>query len=224
MKSLTRHLRPCRWSPRWRSCWLRVNSQRARRCIHAEQAAAGRTAYEASCASCHVADLGGRTKRPSWPAADFMNTWRTRTTKDLFEFIRRRCRRAVPRLPPEQYLSIASYILQQNGAAAGAQPLTPATAVADRHGRHRSASRGRRGCRSGRGAAPARGEDRAPAAAGKAPAARRRAAAAIRGWTGSRWPRTGGGDAARAHRDRRSEELRAGHRRDAAQSAARATG
>ena len=35
----------------------------------AEQAAAGRAADDASCASCHVADLGGRTRRLSSRAA-----------------------------------------------------------------------------------------------------------------------------------------------------------
>jgi mono/diheme cytochrome c family protein len=34
----------------------------------AAQATAGRTAYEANCASCHVADLGGETKPRSSPA------------------------------------------------------------------------------------------------------------------------------------------------------------
>ena len=48
----------------------------------------GRAAYDGNCAGCHVADLGGRNEAPQLAGADFMNSWRTRTTKDLFEFIR----------------------------------------------------------------------------------------------------------------------------------------
>ena len=53
----------------------------------AAQAAAGRAAYQANCASCHVADLGGRNEAPQLAGGDFMNTWRSRTTKDLFDYM-----------------------------------------------------------------------------------------------------------------------------------------
>jgi alcohol dehydrogenase (cytochrome c) len=95
----------------------------------AEQATAGRAAYETSCAGCHVADLGGRNEAPQLAGADFMNAWRTRTTLDLFEFIQATMPPGGPTLTVEQYLNITSYILQRNGAPAGAQPLTPTTAV-----------------------------------------------------------------------------------------------
>ena len=53
----------------------------------AAQAAAGRTVYQASCASCHLPDLAGRNEAPQLAGNNFMNTWRARTTRDLFEFI-----------------------------------------------------------------------------------------------------------------------------------------
>ena len=45
------------------------------------------TVYQASCASCHLPDLAGRNEAPQLAGNNFMNTWRTRTTRDLFEFI-----------------------------------------------------------------------------------------------------------------------------------------
>jgi alcohol dehydrogenase (cytochrome c) len=95
----------------------------------AEQATAGRAAYETSCASCHVADLGGRNEAPQLAGGDFMNAWRTRTAQDLVEFIQATMPPGGPPLGAEQYVNIVAYILQQNGAAAGTQPLTATTAA-----------------------------------------------------------------------------------------------
>jgi alcohol dehydrogenase (cytochrome c) len=96
----------------------------------ADQASAGRTAYETSCAGCHVADLGGRNEAPQLAGGDFMNAWRTRTSRDLFEFIQATMPPGGPTLSVDQYLNISAYILQRNGAVAGSQPLTPTTAAA----------------------------------------------------------------------------------------------
>ena len=95
----------------------------------AAQVEAGRTAYEASCASCHVADLGGRNEAPQLAGADFMNVWRTQGVDALFGFIRSTMPPGGARLSDDQYLAIVAYILQQNGAAAGAQALAASTAV-----------------------------------------------------------------------------------------------
>jgi len=92
------------------------------------QAAAGRAAFEASCASCHMADLGGGNEAPRLAGPDFVNAWRMRTTQELFEFIRVTMPPTGPRLSDAQYLSIVAYILQSNGAAAGAEAFTPTTA------------------------------------------------------------------------------------------------
>ena len=53
----------------------------------AAQATAGRAVYQQSCASCHMADLAGRNEAPQLAGNNFMNTWRSRSTRDLFEFI-----------------------------------------------------------------------------------------------------------------------------------------
>jgi alcohol dehydrogenase (cytochrome c) len=96
----------------------------------AAQATAGRAAYQASCAGCHMADLAGRNEAPPLAGGTFMNTWRTRTTRDLFEYMRATMPPNVPSLADDQYLAITSFILASNGAAPGTQPLTPTTAVA----------------------------------------------------------------------------------------------
>jgi len=95
----------------------------------AEQAAAGRAAYQTSCAGCHMPDLGGRNEAPQLAGGNFMSTWRTRSTRDLFEFTQSTMPPSGDNLPVEQYLNIIAYILQSNGAAAGTQAFTPATAV-----------------------------------------------------------------------------------------------
>src|SRR5207244_6998282 len=53
----------------------------------ADQAAAGRASYQANCASCHLLDLVGRNEAPQLAGNNFMNAWRTRTTKDLFDYV-----------------------------------------------------------------------------------------------------------------------------------------
>src|SRR5258706_6187140 len=96
----------------------------------AAQANAGRTVYQASCASCHLPDLAGRNEAPQLAGNNFMNTWRARTTRDLFEFIQSTMPPTGENLSADQYLNVTAFILQVNGAPSGAQPLTPTTAVA----------------------------------------------------------------------------------------------
>jgi alcohol dehydrogenase (cytochrome c) len=95
----------------------------------AEQAAAGRAAYQANCASCHMPDLGGRNEAPPLAGANFMNTWGSRTTRDLFDYMSTTMPPGGSTLAPDQYAAIAAYVLASNGAAAGTQPFAPATAV-----------------------------------------------------------------------------------------------
>jgi len=94
----------------------------------AQQATAGSTVYAASCASCHMADLAGRNEAPQLAGNNFMNTWRNRSTKDLFEFIQSTMPPTGESLSEAQFLSVTAYILQANGAQPGATPMTPATA------------------------------------------------------------------------------------------------
>jgi len=97
----------------------------------AEQANAGRTAYMADCMTCHLPDLKGSNEAPPLAGTNFINTWRNKTTSDLFNKIS-------TTMPPgsagslgdQTVLGITAFILQSNGAAPGAQPLTAATAAA----------------------------------------------------------------------------------------------
>src|SRR5439155_12378394 len=58
-----------------------------------------------------------------------MNTWRSRSTRDLFEFIQSTMPPTGENLTTDQYLGVTAFILQSNGGLAGAQALTPTTAV-----------------------------------------------------------------------------------------------
>jgi alcohol dehydrogenase (cytochrome c) len=96
-----------------------------------EQASAGRTAYEASCASCHRSDLVGSNEAPPLAGSNFINVWRNRTPRDLFGYIRNAMPPDNPgALGDQTYLDITAYMLQANGAPAGPDALTPTTAVA----------------------------------------------------------------------------------------------
>jgi mono/diheme cytochrome c family protein len=99
----------------------------------AEQATAGKMAYARSCAKCHMPDLGGTPDAPPLSGNRFLDTWRTRTTKQLFDFV-------LGAMPPggpavngeikaDTYAAILAYVLQSNGARPGAAPLDPSTVL-----------------------------------------------------------------------------------------------
>jgi cytochrome c5 len=94
----------------------------------AAQAAAGRTAYQSSCAQCHTDTLMGRDDVPPLAGADFMAKWGARTTKALCSRIQLAVG-ADHRSDEEFRLDLTAYILQANGAKPGTQPLTIDTAV-----------------------------------------------------------------------------------------------
>lgn len=123
------------------------------------QAAAGRAAYQANCASCHLDDLVGRNEAPPLAGGNFMNTWGARTTHDLFSYIQA----AMPPgnaggLGAEVNAEIVAFILQANGSRPGTQPMGPDTSIAIRSvatGRAPVATRTAPG-RGGRGAVASR--------------------------------------------------------------------
>ncbi len=100
----------------------------------------GAAVYQANCASCHVADLGGRNEAPQLAGGDFMNTWRNRTTADLFDYMSSTMPPGGPSLAPDQYASVVAYILQQNGAQPGATGIRRRRGCSYRHRCHRPAS------------------------------------------------------------------------------------
>ena len=95
----------------------------------AEQATAGRAAYAKHCASCHMPDLSGNTEIPPLAGAVFIDTWGSRSTKDLFDYSAEAMPYGAPSLSLETYTAITAYILQANGGVAGPGGLTGSTAV-----------------------------------------------------------------------------------------------
>ena len=177
----------------------------------AEQATAGKAAYEANCAACHGSDLMGA---PPLAGEGFIGGWRTRTTRDMYGLIRTTMPADNPGgLSEPTYVNIVAYILQYNGIAAGTTPLTPTTDV--RIGGPAPAAAA---------AAPVPRRPRCPrawcstASRRRTGAGRTRRGRAGRGrGTGAR-TRPAGTSAHRPDGQGRGEELRARDRRDAAQS------
>ena len=174
--------------------------------FNASQAATGSSVYAASCASCHMADLAGRNEAPQLAGNNFMqHVAQSRSTKDLFEFIQSTMPPTGENLSAAQYLAVTAYILQANGAPAGEAALTATTAVPIGSIATGATPTRRRRRRAGRRRRGSGGRQGPPGGPGQAPRRRTRRRA------GQRRP-------ARRHRHRHGEELRAGDRRDAAQS------
>ena len=93
------------------------------------QAAAGKTIFTSSCASCHLANLTGNDDAPALAGAAFRDVWKTRSTKQLLDYMSGAMPPGGSTLKADDYAEIVAYILERNGATAGEQPLTPATAV-----------------------------------------------------------------------------------------------
>jgi alcohol dehydrogenase (cytochrome c) len=94
----------------------------------ARQAASGRAVYQASCAGCHGADLGGQGSASALAGSLFMGSWGDRTTADLMGFLEGAMPPGNPgSLGEEAYLNVVAFILDSNGARPGTQPLTAAS-------------------------------------------------------------------------------------------------
>jgi mono/diheme cytochrome c family protein len=97
------------------------------RVFTAGQAAAGKAAFETNCAVCHMHDLSGDMDAPPLAGSQFMSGWRSRNTKDLFQYMSTAMPPGSSPLSADSYTSITAYILQSNGAVAGPDPLTTTT-------------------------------------------------------------------------------------------------
>ena len=95
----------------------------------AAEATAGQASYQANCASCHMPDLAGQNEAPPLRGANFIQTWRARTTRDLVEYMQATMPPGKPSLGTQEYLNLAAFILRANGAAAGPTPLRPSAVV-----------------------------------------------------------------------------------------------
>jgi alcohol dehydrogenase (cytochrome c) len=107
-----------------------VSAQQPAPAIYTEaQAAAGKTVYDANCAACHLPDLSGRNEASPLAGPNFMNTWRGRSTRELFDYISSTMPPGRANLGADAYLAVTAFILQVNGARPGTQPLAAATTV-----------------------------------------------------------------------------------------------
>jgi alcohol dehydrogenase (cytochrome c) len=96
----------------------------------AQQADAGRAAYQQNCSGCHAADLSGIGNALPLAGLPFTSSWGSRTAGDLVGFMEG----AMPPTNPgglgeQNYLNIAAFVLQSNGARAGNQALTANSSV-----------------------------------------------------------------------------------------------
>jgi len=88
------------------------------------QVAAGKTAYNASCAVCHGITLTNGTFGTPLAGDYFRRQWSGRPVADLFEKARATMPpAAMASLPPDTYAAIVAYILEVNGGTAGATRL-----------------------------------------------------------------------------------------------------
>ncbi len=98
----------------------------------AEQASAGRAAYQANCAACHAPDLSGR-EGPQLAGANFMTQWGDKTAGDLIGFMRATMPPgASGSLPDQTYVNLAAFILDANSARPGDRTLTADSGVSIR--------------------------------------------------------------------------------------------
>lgn len=93
----------------------------------AEQATAGKATYDAKCAICHGATLGGGDSAPALSGVAFLNNWNGTSAKDLFDRIHDTMPADAPgSLSGPRTAEIIAYIFQTSGFPAGANPLPTA--------------------------------------------------------------------------------------------------
>lgn len=96
----------------------------------AEQAARGKTAYDANCVSCHGPDLISANYGPPLAGPYFANNWTGRTVAELYTHAHDRMPPSQPgSLPDQTYADLTAYILQVNGFAPGDTELPPDASV-----------------------------------------------------------------------------------------------
>jgi alcohol dehydrogenase (cytochrome c) len=95
----------------------------------AEQALAGRAAYQVNCAACHAPDLSGR-EGPQLAGPNFMTQWGDKTAGELIGFMRATMPpSAGGSLPGQTYINLAAFILDANSAQPGDRTLSSESRV-----------------------------------------------------------------------------------------------
>ncbi|MGZ3273749.1 MAG: c-type cytochrome, partial [Caulobacteraceae bacterium] len=92
------------------------------------QVEAGQALYNARCASCHAADLGGH-EGPALAGPNFQLQWSQRTPQVLSAYIKTRMSPAQINLTDDQSGDLTAFILSANGAAPAATAMAPSTAA-----------------------------------------------------------------------------------------------
>ena len=134
----------------------------------AQQADAGRTAYQTNCAGCHAADLSGIGNALPLSGLPFTGSWGNRTVGDLVGFMEGAMPPTNPGALGEQnYLNITAFILQSNGARPGTQALAGNSTVAIRAITGQVVAQ----IQGGQGKQGKQGKQAAPAAGGRGAAA-----------------------------------------------------
>ena len=87
------------------------------------QAAAGEAAYQQQCVACHGDNLEGFELAPSLSGNFFTRRWGGKAVSELAAELRRMPPEQVEGLDDRVYSNILAYLLQQNGAEAGDNPL-----------------------------------------------------------------------------------------------------
>jgi mono/diheme cytochrome c family protein len=91
----------------------------------AEQAAAGKAAYDSNCAVCHGSTLTNGTFAPPLAGGAFKTAWSGRAVRALYDKGKTMPPAAPGSLPSAAYANILAYILDVNGARAGQTSLKP---------------------------------------------------------------------------------------------------
>jgi len=95
------------------------------------QADQGKALFEAHCATCHESDLHGSSHGPPLTGSAFLDTWRARSSSDLFSYIKAMMPPGSPGLLNDrEILEVMSHVLAHNGHIAGTRPLTVGATLA----------------------------------------------------------------------------------------------
>ena len=89
----------------------------------AEQAAAGKSAFNANCAVCHGNTLTNGTFAPPLGGEYFHNRWLGQTVRAFYDHARNMPPAAPASLPDDTYADIVAYVLEMNGFKASDTPL-----------------------------------------------------------------------------------------------------
>jgi alcohol dehydrogenase (cytochrome c) len=94
------------------------------------QAAAGSALYSQACSGCHGTDFRGSGDAPALAGDDFMLEWRSKPVSELIRRIRQTMPPTTPgALSDADSNNVAAYILEENGAKPGNEPLSGAVTI-----------------------------------------------------------------------------------------------